>query len=176
MDQSNTIAQDIEMHGVCTFSAKDMAFNMVPATSVIVYHHLLRVYPSRYLDVSSFSCKSMHPPSIRHPRPHPLTNLQTTLTANLQQIWDALVKPPELQGLQVDRLTDYNLSFPALPHPHKILVYPSRMSRRCPDSSRLTLCSSLHITSTFLQTVLHFIWKEYGTVLSCDFSRAIIVR
>ncbi len=114
MDQSNTIAQDIEMHGVCTFSAKDMAFNMVPATSVIVYHHLLRVYPSRYLDVSSFSCKSMHPPSIRHPRPHPLTNLQTTLTANLQQIWDALVKPPELQGLQVDRLQPF---LPGTPTP-----------------------------------------------------------
>ena len=48
----------------------------------------------------------------------PLANLRATLTADLQRIWDALSKPPELQDR---KLTDYfDLSFTALPH--KILA------------------------------------------------------
>ncbi|KAI9457897.1 protein SEY1 [Russula earlei] len=48
----------------------------------------------------------------------PLANLQTTLTADLQRIWDTLSKPVELQDR---KLTDYfDLSFTALPH--KILA------------------------------------------------------
>ncbi|KAI0744113.1 root hair defective 3 GTP-binding protein [Daedaleopsis nitida] len=44
----------------------------------------------------------------------PLANLQTTLTADLQKIWDTLSKPPELKDKQ---LSDYfDLSFAALPH------------------------------------------------------------
>ena len=48
----------------------------------------------------------------------PLANLQATLTADLQRIWDSLSKPAELQDRQ---LADYfDLSFTALPH--KVLV------------------------------------------------------
>ncbi|KAI0268532.1 root hair defective 3 GTP-binding protein-domain-containing protein [Russula aff. rugulosa BPL654] len=48
----------------------------------------------------------------------PLANLQATLIADLQRIWDALSKPPELQDR---KLSDYfDLSFTALPH--KILA------------------------------------------------------
>ncbi|KAF8494740.1 protein SEY1 [Russula emetica] len=48
----------------------------------------------------------------------PLANLQATLIADLQRIWDTLSKPPELQDR---KLTDYfDLSFTALPH--KILA------------------------------------------------------
>ncbi|KAH9957358.1 RHD3/Sey1 [Russula dissimulans] len=48
----------------------------------------------------------------------PLANLQATLTADLQRIWDTLSKPAELQDR---KLTDYfDLSFTALPH--KILA------------------------------------------------------
>ncbi|KZT10800.1 root hair defective 3 GTP-binding protein [Laetiporus sulphureus 93-53] len=48
----------------------------------------------------------------------PLANLQATLTADLQKIWETLSKPPELQDRQ---LSDYfDLSFVALPH--KILA------------------------------------------------------
>ncbi|EKM54659.1 uncharacterized protein PHACADRAFT_258654 [Phanerochaete carnosa HHB-10118-sp] len=44
----------------------------------------------------------------------PLDNLQTTLTADMQKIWDSLSKPPELQDRQ---LSDYfDMSFSALPH------------------------------------------------------------
>jgi len=44
----------------------------------------------------------------------PLANLQATLTADLQRIWDTLSKPAELQDR---KLTDYfDLSFTALPH------------------------------------------------------------
>ena len=44
----------------------------------------------------------------------PLANLQATLTADLQRIWDTLSKPPELKDR---KLTDYfDLSFTALPH------------------------------------------------------------
>lgn len=44
----------------------------------------------------------------------PLANLQATLTADLQKIWDSLSKPPELSSA---RLSDYfDLSFTALPH------------------------------------------------------------
>jgi protein SEY1 len=44
----------------------------------------------------------------------PLANLQATLTADLQRIWDGLSKPSELQDR---KLTDYfDLSFTALPH------------------------------------------------------------
>lgn len=44
----------------------------------------------------------------------PLANLQTTLTADMQKIWDTLSKPPELKDKQ---LSDYfDLSFAALPH------------------------------------------------------------
>lgn len=48
----------------------------------------------------------------------PLANLQATLTADMQKIWDSLSKPPELQDRQ---LSDYfDMSFAALPH--KILA------------------------------------------------------
>ncbi|KAI9449444.1 protein SEY1 [Lactarius psammicola] len=48
----------------------------------------------------------------------PLANLQATLTADLERIWDTLSKPAELQDR---KLTDYfDLSFTALPH--KILA------------------------------------------------------
>ena len=48
----------------------------------------------------------------------PLANLQATLTADLQRIWESLSKPPELQDV---KLSDYfDLSFSALPH--KILA------------------------------------------------------
>ncbi|KAI0044983.1 protein SEY1 [Auriscalpium vulgare] len=48
----------------------------------------------------------------------PLANLQATLTADLQRIWDSLSKPAELQDRQ---LADYfDLAFTALPH--KILA------------------------------------------------------
>jgi len=48
----------------------------------------------------------------------PLANLQATLTADLQRIWDTLSKPADLQDR---KLTDYfDLSFTALPH--KVLV------------------------------------------------------
>jgi hypothetical protein len=48
----------------------------------------------------------------------PLANLQATLTADLQKIWDSLSKPPELAAVQ---LSDYfDLAFTALPH--KILA------------------------------------------------------
>jgi hypothetical protein len=48
----------------------------------------------------------------------PLANLQATLTADLQRIWETLSKPAELQDR---KLTDYfDLSFTALPH--KILA------------------------------------------------------
>ena len=48
----------------------------------------------------------------------PLSNLQTTLTADLQRIWDGLSKPDELKDR---KLSDYfDLSFMGLPH--KILV------------------------------------------------------
>lgn len=44
----------------------------------------------------------------------PLANLQATLTADMQKIWESLSKPPELQDRQ---LSDYfDLSFAALPH------------------------------------------------------------
>ena len=44
----------------------------------------------------------------------PLANLQATLTADLQRIWETLSKPAELQDR---KLTDYfDLSFTALPH------------------------------------------------------------
>src|SRR5713101_6632953 len=48
----------------------------------------------------------------------PLANLQATLTADLQRIWDSLSKPSDLQEC---KLSDYfDLSFTALPH--KILA------------------------------------------------------
>ena len=48
----------------------------------------------------------------------PMANLQATLTADLQRIWDTLSKPAELQDR---KLTDYfDLSFTALSH--KILA------------------------------------------------------
>ncbi|KAJ3734175.1 RHD3/Sey1 [Lentinula guzmanii] len=48
----------------------------------------------------------------------PLANLQATLTADLQRIWDSLSKPAELKDRQ---LSDYfDLAFTALPH--KILA------------------------------------------------------
>lgn len=48
----------------------------------------------------------------------PLANLQTTLTADMQKIWESLSKPDELKDRQ---LSDYfDLSFAALPH--KILA------------------------------------------------------
>ncbi|KAJ3775731.1 RHD3/Sey1 [Lentinula raphanica] len=48
----------------------------------------------------------------------PLANLQTTLTSDLQKIWDSLSKPAELKDRQ---LSDYfDLAFTALPH--KILA------------------------------------------------------
>ncbi|KAH9935797.1 root hair defective 3 GTP-binding protein [Fomitopsis serialis] len=44
----------------------------------------------------------------------PLANLQATLSADMQKIWESLSKPPELQDRQ---LSDYfDLSFAALPH------------------------------------------------------------
>ncbi|KAL6300479.1 RHD3/Sey1 [Sparassis latifolia] len=44
----------------------------------------------------------------------PLANLQATLTADMQKIWETLSKPPELQDRQ---LSDYfDLSFAVLPH------------------------------------------------------------
>ncbi|GBE80625.1 Protein SEY1 [Sparassis crispa] len=44
----------------------------------------------------------------------PLANLQATLTADMQKIWETLSKPPELQDR---RLSDYfDLSFAVLPH------------------------------------------------------------
>ena len=48
----------------------------------------------------------------------PLANLEATLTADMQKIWETLSKPPELKDKQ---LSDYfDLSFAALPH--KILA------------------------------------------------------
>ena len=48
----------------------------------------------------------------------PLANLQATLAADMQKIWDSFSKPPELQDRQ---LSDYfDLTFAALPH--KILA------------------------------------------------------
>lgn len=48
----------------------------------------------------------------------PLANLQATLTADLEKIWDSLSKPQDLQDRQ---LSDYfDLAFTALPH--KILA------------------------------------------------------
>ena len=44
----------------------------------------------------------------------PLANLQATLTADMQKIWETLSKPSELKDKQ---LSDYfDLSFSALPH------------------------------------------------------------
>ncbi|TFY75052.1 hypothetical protein EWM64_g8959 [Hericium alpestre] len=44
----------------------------------------------------------------------PLANLQNTLTADINRIWESLSKPPELQDCQ---LSDYfDLSFTTLPH------------------------------------------------------------
>jgi hypothetical protein len=44
----------------------------------------------------------------------PLQNLQATLTADIQRIWDSLSKPSELQDR---KLSDYfDLAFTALPH------------------------------------------------------------
>lgn len=48
----------------------------------------------------------------------PLANLQTTLKADIERIWETLSKPPELKDR---KLSDYfDLAFTALPH--KILV------------------------------------------------------
>ncbi|KAI0358523.1 root hair defective 3 GTP-binding protein [Trametes cingulata] len=68
----------------------------------------------------------------------PLANLQATLTADMQKIWETLSKPPELKDKQ---LSDYfDLSFAALPH--KILAADKfeseakELSRRFLDKSR----------------------------------------
>ncbi|KAH9892645.1 root hair defective 3 GTP-binding protein [Cubamyces lactineus] len=68
----------------------------------------------------------------------PLANLQATLSADMQKIWDTLSKPPELKDKQ---LSDYfDLSFAALPH--KILAADKfesdakELSRRFYDKSR----------------------------------------
>jgi len=48
----------------------------------------------------------------------PLANLEATITADLNRIWDGLSKPIELKDM---RLSDYfDLAFTALPH--KLLV------------------------------------------------------
>jgi len=44
----------------------------------------------------------------------PLSNLQTTLTADLTRIWDSLSKPPALAQAQL--LDYFDLAFTALPH------------------------------------------------------------
>ncbi|KAI0630433.1 root hair defective 3 GTP-binding protein [Trametes polyzona] len=68
----------------------------------------------------------------------PLANLQATLSADMQKIWETLSKPPELKDKQ---LSDYfDLSFAALPH--KILAADKfeseakELSRRFLDKSR----------------------------------------
>ncbi|KAJ8457497.1 hypothetical protein ONZ51_g11495 [Trametes cubensis] len=68
----------------------------------------------------------------------PLANLQATLSADMQKIWETLSKPPELKDKQ---LSDYfDLSFAALPH--KILAADKfesdakELSRRFYDKSR----------------------------------------
>ncbi|KAI0645779.1 root hair defective 3 GTP-binding protein [Trametes meyenii] len=68
----------------------------------------------------------------------PLANLQATLSADMQKIWETLSKPPELKD---KLLSDYfDLSFAALPH--KILAADKfeneakNLSRRFLDKSR----------------------------------------
>ncbi|OSD06948.1 root hair defective 3 GTP-binding protein [Trametes coccinea BRFM310] len=68
----------------------------------------------------------------------PLANLQATLAADMQKIWESLSKPPELKDKQ---LSDYfDMSFAALPH--KILAADKfesdakELSRRFYDKSR----------------------------------------
>lgn len=77
--------------------------------------------PFQFADLSSFSVnqRTLLLFVIRdHIGTTPLANLQATLIADLQRIWDALSKPPELQDR---KLSDYfDLSFTALPH--KILA------------------------------------------------------
>ncbi|KAK7692530.1 Dynamin-like GTPase that mediates homotypic ER fusion [Cerrena zonata] len=68
----------------------------------------------------------------------PLANLEATLSADMNKIWDSLSKPPELQDR---RLSDYfDLSFTALPHkilvPDKFEAAVQELRRRFTDKSR----------------------------------------
>ena len=79
-----------------------------------LYHH-----PSTDVSLCSSNQRTLLLFVIRdHLGTTPLANLQATLIADLQRIWDTLLKPAELQDR---KLTDYfDLSFTALPH--KILA------------------------------------------------------
>lgn len=68
----------------------------------------------------------------------PLANLQATLSADMNKIWDSLSKPSELQDRQ---LSDYfDLSFAALPHkvlvPDKFETEVAALRKRFTDKSR----------------------------------------
>lgn len=53
----------------------------------------------------------------------PLANLQTTLSQDMNRIWDNLAKPP---GLMVARLDDYfDMAFETLPHKVRLLFHPT---------------------------------------------------
>lgn len=68
----------------------------------------------------------------------PLANLQATLTADMQKIWETLSKPEELKDRQ---LSDYfDLSFFALPHkvlvPDKFEAEVQQLRKRFADKTR----------------------------------------
>ncbi len=68
----------------------------------------------------------------------PLANLEATLTADIQKIWESLSKPTELKDRQ---LSDYfDLSFAALPHKvlaaDKFELEIQELRRRFVDKSR----------------------------------------
>lgn len=68
----------------------------------------------------------------------PLANLEATLSADMNKIWDSLSKPPELSDR---KLSDYfDLSFTALPHkilvPDKFEAAVQELRKRFTDKSR----------------------------------------
>ncbi|THH22141.1 hypothetical protein EUX98_g8236 [Antrodiella citrinella] len=68
----------------------------------------------------------------------PLANLQATLAADMQRLWDSISKPPELQDRQ---LSDYfDLDFATLPHkilvPEKFEAEIQQLRKRFSDKSR----------------------------------------
>ena len=68
----------------------------------------------------------------------PLANLEATLSADMNKIWDSLSKPQELEDR---KLSDYfDLSFTALPHkilvPDKFETAVQELRKRFTDKSR----------------------------------------
>lgn len=68
----------------------------------------------------------------------PLANLQATLSADMNKIWDSLSKPPELADRKLSEYFD--LSFTALPHkilvPDKFEAAVQDLRKRFTDKSR----------------------------------------